>query len=122
MTDIAYASHITTPLTNAASAVTAAQEALDAALAAIPQVPATIAAARVTLAAAIIAVVNPQEIYNRHKYDVDAANMDAHLIAADAALVALLRIIPANENRAQRKTTYVMSQEIRNYAMVGSID
>ena len=86
MPDIQYASHITTPLTNANTAVTDAQDALDAALAAEPQVPATIAAARVALTAAQAAVVAPQEMYNRHKADVDAANLDAHLPAADAAL------------------------------------
>lgn len=118
---ISYASHITTPLTNAAAAITSAQETLDAALAAEPQVPADITAARDALAAAQAAAVNPQEIYNVHKADVDAANNDAALAAADAALLALLRATPALEARAGRKTTYVMSQEIRNYAMIGNI-
>lgn len=118
---ISYASHITTPLTNAAAAITSAQEALDAALAAEPQVPEDIAAARVALASAQAAAVNPQEIYNVHKADVDAANNDTALAAADAALLALLRATPALEARAGRKTTYVMSQEIRNYAMIGNI-
>lgn len=118
---ISYASHITTPLTNAAAAITSAQETLDAALAAEPQVPADIAAARVALAAAQADAVAPQEIYNRHKADVDTANMDAALTAADAALVALLRTISNNEARAGRKTTYAMSQEIRNYAMAGTL-
>lgn len=121
MTDIEYASHITTPLTDAAAAITTAQETLDAALAADPQVPEDIAAARDALAARQEAAVNPQEIYNRHKYDVDAANLDAHLAAADIALVTYLRLIVDTEARARRKTTYVMSQEIRNYAMSGSI-
>lgn len=121
MADIAYSSHITDPLTDAASAIQDAQDALDAALAAEPQVPADITAARAALAVAQDAGVNPQEIYNRHKYDVDAANLDAHLAAADLALVTYLRLITDTEARARRKTTYVMSQEIRNYAMSGSI-
>lgn len=118
---ISYASHITTPLTNAADAITRAQQALDAALAEEPQVPADIAAARVALAAAQADAVTPQEIYNLHKADVDAVNNDAALVAADAALVALLRVIPTHEARARRKTTYVMSQEIRTYAMSGTL-
>lgn len=121
MADIAYSSHITDPLTDAASAIQDAQDALDAAIAEDPQVPADIAAARVALAAAQADAVNPQEIYNLHKADVDAANNDAALVAADAALLALLRVIPTHEARARRKTTYAMSQEIRNYAMIGSL-
>ncbi len=122
MPDIAYVSHITTALSDAATAINDAQDVLDAALAADPLVPADIAAARVALAAAQVAAINPGQIYNRHKADVDAANLDIRLAAADAALAALLRLIVNAEARAGRKTTYAMSQEVRNYAMAGSID
>jgi hypothetical protein len=122
MADLEYQSHITTALSDAATAINDAQDVLDAALAADPLVPADIAAARVTLAAAQAAAINPGQIYNRHKADVDATNLDAQLARTDAALVTLLRLIVMAEARAGRKTTYAMSQEVRNYAMSGSID
>lgn len=121
MSDLAYNTTIATGLTNAQDALTAANAALVAALAAEPQVPATITAAYAAIVTATDNLAAAQALYYPHKADVDAVNLDAHLTAADAALVVLLRQIGDITSKAKRHTTYRMSQEIKNYVMVGRV-
>lgn len=121
MSDLAYNTAIASSLSDAQDALTAANAALAAALAADPQVPATITAARAAIVTATNTLAAAQALYYPHKADVDAVNLDAHLTAADAALVALLSQLEDIMSKAKRHTTYRMSPEIRHYAMIGRI-
>lgn len=135
MPDISYASHITTPYTNAQTAITNAQSALDtaqdeldAALAADPQVPNTITAktaalatATAALATAVAALAVPEQIYLRHKADVDAANLEAHIAATETTLIGYLAQLNAMTEAAGRRPTYRMNRQLVNYAQSGRL-